>query len=161
MSLGTSYVRGAERLAQRINTIRTNTGVTLGSNVILELLLRRTEERFARQVDPDGVPWPGRMTHGTRGKVDKRSAGLPLLVRTGKLRDSIGIIRGFTPGQLGVATGAQGRIGIKDPRVAFYARMHQLGIGQERRRFLGIGALDVKAVDSLLRRAIIQPSGLR
>ena len=65
---------------------------------------------------------------------------------------------------VGSATGAGFRIGIRSTKVddgnrivdpAVYGRIHHQGNKHvPQRRILGIGALDVKAVDSLLRREL-------
>jgi len=54
-------------------------------------------------------------------------------------------------------TGAGIRIGITDPDIATYGVVQNRGNGRvPARRFLGIGRLDVKAVDSKLRRIAAQ-----
>lgn len=80
-----------------------------------------------------------------------------MLVRTGKLRASIRMIRGGA-GAMYTNTGAGFRIGIQDPEVAEYARYQQNGVPGRipARRLIGIGRLDVKAVDSLMRRRAAQ-----
>ena len=116
------------------------------------MLLRRTLERFDREVDPDGTPWKPlapatviikrRLGFGHKGK----------LKRTEALRRSIRVIRGGL-GTVYTNTGAGFRIGVDDPKVVEYARVQNSGADRiPARRFLGIGRLDVKAVDSLLRR---------
>jgi hypothetical protein len=75
------------------------------------------------------------------------------LVRKGTMRDAIQIIRGGITGATFTNTGAGVRIGIQDPEIAKYARIQNRGNHHiPARRFLGIGRLDVKSVDSLLRR---------
>lgn len=119
-----------------------------------ELLLRRTLDRFDREVDPDGQPWVD-LTDATQSRKKRAGAGdKKKLVRERTLRDSIKVIRGGLDSTF-VNTGAGLRIGIDGNTtdsdgelVSVYAR-----IQNRHRRFLGVGRLDVKAVDSLLRRA--------
>lgn len=149
----TRFVRGAEKLSRRISTIRARLALPPLVNEIGGLLLRRNLERFDREEDPDGVPWvplaastvilKRRLGYGTKGT----------LKRTEHMRDAIKLIRGNASGALYINTGARVRIGIDDPEIERYARVHQNGnMRVPRRRFLGIGRLDVKAVDSFLRR---------
>lgn len=152
MATDQRVVRGHEALTRRINTIRANLGLPAMVQEIGALLHRRTLERFDREVTPDYVPWvelspatlaiKRRLGYGHKGKLQ----------RTGKLRAAIRIIRGGL-GTVYTNTGAGLRIGVDDPRVAEYAREQNDGTSRiPARRFLGIGALDVKAVDSLMRR---------
>lgn len=155
MADDTPYVRGAERLKRRIESIRRKTALPPLTDEIGGLLLKRTMERFDRQVDPDGKPW---RPLAPATVLRRRQLGLgpePKLVRTRALRDSIKLIRGSVPGSTYTNTGAGVRIGIEDPEIAEYGAVQNRGDKAGRipaRRFLGIGRLDVKAVDSLLRR---------
>lgn len=82
--------------------------------------------------------------------------------RTGRLRGAIGVLGGAGGTGFGVVTGAGFRIGVRSQNIsdgtrtinpALYGKVHHQGNKHvPQRRFLGIGALDVKAVDSLLRR---------
>lgn len=152
MATDTKFVRGADKLRQRVATITRNLSLPPMVEEITELLHRRTLRRFDRQVDPDEKPWKP-LKEVTL--IRKRRQGFgkqPTLVRKGDLRSSIKVIRGVV-GLTFINTGAGSRIGIDNKKVAEYARLHNLGLGgQTRRRFLGIGALDVRATDSLLRR---------
>lgn len=147
----TKYVRGAEKLAQRIKTIRAVTGLPALKNEIGELLLRRTLERFDKAVDPDGKKWK---TLSPETRRQKRRLGVGgILKRTKALREAIQIIRGDVTGTIFTNTGAGIRIGVKDPKIAEYGGYHNRGAKNlPQRRFLGISAADVKAVDGLLRR---------
>lgn len=156
----TEFVRGAERLGRRIATIRENLRLPVMTQEIGELLLRRTHERFDREVDPDGRPWvplapstieiKRRLGYGNKGK----------LKRTEALRRSIRIIRGGL-GTTFTNTGAGVRIGIESPKIAEYGKAQNQGTDRiPARRFLGIGRLDVKAVDSLLRRKAKEIEGM-
>jgi hypothetical protein len=104
--------------------------------------------------DPDEKPWEplSPETIRTKGQKGMSRPEHPLFA-TGFMRKSIGVIRGQSV--IAVASGAGFKIGITDNK-AGYGRFHQLGIGVVQRRFLGINAKDVKAVDSLLRRAMLK-----
>lgn len=152
MATDNRVVRGHEQLSRRIATIRRNLGLPAMVDEIGKLLHRRHLERFDREVDPNYVPWvelspatlaiKRRLGYGHKGKLQ----------RTGALRSAIRIIRGGL-GTVYTNTGAGLRIGVEDPRIAEYARDQNEGTSRiPARRFLGIGALDVKAVDSLMRR---------
>lgn len=149
----TRFVRGAERLGRRINTIRTRLALPPMIEEIANLLLKRTRERFAKEIDPNYRPWAD-LAEST--KLRRKNAGYEgqqKLVRKGTMRDAIQIIRGGTLGTTFLSTGGGLRIGITDPDITKYARVQNQGNHHiTARRFLGIGRLDVKAVDSLLRR---------
>lgn len=148
----TEFVRGAERLGQRIATIRSTLALPALTKETGDLLLKRTLQRFDREVDPDERPWAPlkpstieikrRLGYGHKGK----------LKRTDAMRNAIRIIRGGL-GTTFTNTGAGVRIGIESPKIAEYAKAQNQGTDRiVARRFLGVGRLDVKAVDSLLRR---------
>lgn len=149
----TFYVNGAARLSQRIATIRERLSLPVMTEEIGELLLKRTLERFDREIDPDGIPWKDlspvtvfikrRMGYGNKGK----------LKRTEALRNSIKLLRGSVQGTIFTNTGAGRRIGIEAGKQADVGRAQNYGTDRiPARRFLGIGARDVKSVDSFLRR---------
>lgn len=151
----THFVRGAERLGRRINTIRTNLNLPALHNEVGELLHKRFLNRFDREITPDGLPWLPLAESTLRRKRALGYGDANKLVRTTDMRNAIQIIRGRADGGVFANTGGGLRIGIKDPEIAKYATVHNNGSGGGRtpqRRFLGIGRLDVKAVDSLLRR---------
>lgn len=146
-------VTGQQKISQRISKIREATGAFLFGNELKELLLRRTRDRFDRQVDPDGVPWTPLSLATLRRRARAGVKGRRILYQTGALREAIVLIQG-SGFITATNTGAGFRIGVQDPAVA-YGRIHQNGIGVPRRQFLGIGKLDVVAVSALLRRRII------
>ena len=156
-SIDTKFVKGADKLKARIATIRANLALPVMTEDIGKLLLARTLRRFDREVDPDERPWVPRK----EATIERRSrAGFdgegPLLVQTGALRNAIRLIRGGK-GTVSTNTGAGVRIGVQDTEIAKRAGAHQRGYGHiPQRRFLGIGRLDIKAVDSLLRRKAVQ-----
>lgn len=146
------YVRGAAKLKTRIATIRSSIDLPGIESDIGQLLLQRTLRRFDRQVDPNENKWIPLSKSGARSKAYRVGPEAPLLVRSGALRKAIALVRGGL-GQLQLNTGAGMRVGIEDQQIAEYARLHNQGKGgMPLRKFLGIGALDVKAVDALMRR---------
>ena len=146
----TKVVTGAPRLAKRIATIRAGLGVAMFKEELAQLLLRRTLDRFDKEVDPDNQAWKPLKN---KTKADKRRLGYGgILKRTLLLRNSISIIRGNAEGTMYTNTGAGIRIGVRGP-AADYGRYHQHGTPKMvQRRFLGVGELDIKSVDSFLRR---------
>lgn len=154
MAQDTKYVRGAAKLSQRIKTIQAS--LTLPSMVddITNLILARTLRRFDRQVDPDENKWEPLKESTISVKKRLGFGDKPSLVRTRKMRDAIHRIRSSL-GSTYFRTGASSLIGIDDPEIAEYAKVQNKGYKPHNipaRRFLGIGALDVRAVDSLMRR---------
>lgn len=149
----TPFVNGAARLSQRIATIRQRLAVGPMTNEIAALLLKRTQRRFDDEVDPNNQPWENlapstiaakrRLGFGKQGK----------LKRTLNLRNSIAIVK-QSIGAVYTNTGAGARIGIEESAAAVYGRYQNSGLGKRlpARRFLGVGALDIKAVDSFMRR---------
>lgn len=154
----TKYVRGAQKLSKRIATIRASIQLPLLVDDITALLLSRTLRRFDREVDPNEKPWAPLQPQSIARKRRAGYGDRKLLVQTGNLRSAIKAIRGGT-GTISTNTGAGSRIGIEDPKVVKYARLHNQGRGgMPLRKFLGIGADDVKAVDGLMRRKGLQLS---
>lgn len=152
-------VHGERALAARIRRVRGSVRTTLKDKVP-PLLLRRTKDRFNRQVDPNERPWQeladSTLERRRRGGNFRRK----ILHQTERLKRGIALIRGRAA--LAVNTGAEIRIGVKDAVAAAYGRYHQRGEGgQVQRRFLGIGRADVRAVDLLLKNAIIRANGLK
>jgi phage gpG-like protein len=146
----TRFVSGAERLGRRIRTLRDRFGLAPFKEELGDLLLARTMRRFDAEVDPDGVPWASLARKTQRDRARLGFDGQKL-VRTGKMRDSIQLIRGV--GGFYTNTGAGLRIGIPNGREAMIGWVQNHGYGAiPARRFLGVGRLDVKAVDSFLRR---------
>lgn len=149
----TEFVRGAEKLAQRIRTIRANLALPAMTAEIGDLLLRRTLTRFDQEIDPDGKPWVPLAPTTIETKLRLGFGGKGKLKRTETLRKSITIIRGNASGSVYTNTGAGVRIGVSSEARAEIARAQNSGTNKiPARRFLGIGALDIKSVDSFLRR---------
>lgn len=156
-SSDTRFVHGAQRLGQRIATIRANLRLPSMVAEISELLLKRTLQRFDSERDPERRRWSPLTTYTLVRRLAEGYPEGPILRRSGELRGAIHIIRGSAAGSVYTNTGAQSRIGIDDPSIVPYAAAHQNGApGLPKRRFLGISRLDVKAVDSLLRRKAAQ-----
>ena len=153
MAKDTPYVRGAEKLKRRIDTVRTNLNLPGMTAEIAGLLLVRTMQRFDAEMTPNGSKWkPLKEATIQRRLRDGFGGAHPILKQTGTLRDSIAVIKGGS-GSTYFNTGAESRIGVQDPDVAKYARVQNKGgKGIVARKFLGISQLDVKAVDSLMRR---------
>lgn len=152
MAIDTPFVRGADKLKVRLDTIRRSLDISLLLEETKDLIHRRTIRRFEQEVDPDGKPWAKLKASSLRRKARKGAGDRQILVQTGAMKKAIKIIRGGV-GSTFTNVGAGFRIGIQDPQIAEYARVQNRGYGSiPKRRFLGIGALDIKAVDSLLRR---------
>lgn len=152
-------VHGERAVAARMLKIRADIRTTLG-NKVPALLLRRHKDRFNRQVDPDERPWQELADSTLERRRRGGSARRKILHDTERLKRGIALIRGRSA--LAVNTGADIRIGVKDAVAAAYGRYHQRGEGgQVQRRFLGIGRGDVRAVDLLLKSAIIRANSLR
>lgn len=153
MATDSPFVKGAEKLSRRIGTIRTRLALPPLTEEIGGLLLRRTLNRFEREVDPDENPWRPLAESTLRRKQAEGYGGKKKLQRTEQMKKAIKLIRGRADGGTFFNTGAGIRIGITDPEVAVRARAQNRGTTRiPMRRFLGIGALDIRAVDSFLRR---------
>ena len=161
MGFDTRFVRGADKLKQRIDTIKA--GVPFALNAAMDdvgkLLLKRIKDRYIRQVNPDGIAWKSLAQSTLERKKyppTKTQFRTTILKSTELLFDSIKIIETDKERFFASATGAGVRIGVVDEKAAAYGRLHQNGIKNRlpQRRFLGISQLDIKATDSLLRRRI-------
>lgn len=149
-------VTGDQKLLRRIRTIQQGLPPLVSRERLGSFLVRRMQDRFDRRVDPDGVRWKERSPN-TPGNH-------PLLEKEGHMRKAIGVLGGVGGSGMGINTGAGFRIGVRSVKVqeksrtvdtAVYARSHQLGFKKiPKRRFIGISDLDIKAVDSLLRREV-------
>lgn len=150
----TAFVGGAQKLRQRIRTITRNLALPVLTEEIGDLLYMRTMRRFRAEVDPDGRRWADLAPSTLRRKASMGLADTQKLERRGYMMKAIKKITGRTADSTFFNTGAGVRIGIDDPGIAEYARAQNRGVKGRipARRFLGIGRLDVKAVDSLLRR---------
>lgn len=151
----TPQVKGVGSLSSRIKRLREGAVGIVNDVQIAQLLESRIRARFAQGVAPDGTPWPGLMetTIARKGRKGSRNKD-KLLQDTGRLFASLKIIQGGNVGLLAGATGAGVRIGISDPIAAEYGRLHNYGLGQEKRRFIGLSTLDVVAVSGYLRRRL-------
>lgn len=153
----TPFVRGSAKLQQRIRTISRTLGLPALMPEVGDLLYARTMRRFDRQVDPDENAWPPLAESTLRRKKAEGFEGKPPLVRKGDMRNAIRLIVGNATGATYTNTGAGFRIGIAEEDIAEYATIQNRGNQRiPARRFLGIGRLDVKAVDSLMRRKAIK-----
>ena len=151
MATDTPFVRGADKLRARLQRVADAVNLAALVEDIGQTLERRTIQRFDREIDPDEQPWAPLSRVTLENKKKLGCGNRRKLVRTGELRSSIRRVRG-TAG-LAVNTGAGFRIGITDPRIAQKGRYLNFGTRKiPARRFLGIGMLDIRAVDGLLRR---------
>lgn len=153
-------VLGSSQVRAKLNAAREAIPEALSRERLGAFLLRRMKERFVRGVDPDGQPW--------RPLSPNTRRGVGPLRKTGNLLQSIKIIEGNDRGGFATATGAGFRIGITSIKyksksdtgrsrvedTAKYGPLHQLGIGVPKRRILGLGATDKKAVADLVRREL-------
>jgi phage gpG-like protein len=148
-------VLGSKALLAKLRRVSAAASGVVGDVELERLLLSRVRARFEQGVSPDGTPWPGLMesTVASKKRHGFRRPEAPLQA-TGRLLQSIQIIHGSNEGLLAGNTGAGFRIGISDKIAAVYGRLHNYGIGQERRQFIGLGRLDVVAVSGLLRRRL-------
>lgn len=155
----TPFVKGVEKLQRRIATIRKSVALPELTSEIGGLLLIRTLRRFEAEVDPNQRPWVPLAKITEETKKRKGAGGRKILQQTGDLKHSIRLIRGGA-GTLFTNTGASVRIGVDNPKTLMRATAAQKGLGSNpQRRFFGLGALDIKAVDSLLRRKAKQIEG--
>jgi phage virion morphogenesis protein len=105
------------------------------------VLFNRMRERFLRQVDPDGVPWPPSKAAAKR-KASGRGGGT--LFASGRLWESLQL---YADGPLSRA------IGTDVP----YGKFHQYGtIHLPRRQFLGFGADDIGYMEQLAVKRITE-----
>jgi|SRR5258706_729212 len=173
-------LRGGKELATRIATIRNNFGaaITVLNSRIGALLVDRIKQRYLKQIDENNSPW-AQLARKTvkkkewmykRGLLSASPAAFPnsILLESGNLYNSIGIIdKHQTSGlagsvgsvtRIGVQRGFEHEEGIRKKRVVDpgeYGRFHQYGRGRlPIRRFLGVSQLDIKSIDSLFRREI-------
>ena len=159
MALDNDSIRGADRLIKRLDTLRQQYDISDMMEGVAQLMLRRTQQRFDRQVDPEGNPWAP-LAPSTLVRRRKGYAGKPPLVRTGALRGAIAIIKGGT-GSVFTNTGAGFRIGVQNPDIAAYAAVQSRGSRHvPARPFLGVSDLDVRAVDGFIRRRVIQAEAI-
>lgn len=150
-----SRVLGTNTVLKRLATVRQGAAGLLEDRELAELLLSRIKGRFMQGVAPDGTPWPG-LLEGTIAEKRRKGTKHPeqLLYETGRLYNSIKIIQGSNAGLLAGNTGLGIRIGVSDPVAAEYGRLHNYGIGQERRQFIGLSALDLVAVRGKINRKL-------
>jgi len=145
---------GVLKLRNRLKALQATLAIPVLTEEIGQLLLRRTLARFDREVDPNEVPWtPLASETLERRKRAGGNSGKKILVQTGALRASIQLLRGANTGTISTNTGAGVRIGVEDPEQTMKAFVHNKGYGKiPMRKFLGIGKLDIRSVDGLMRR---------
>lgn len=149
---GSERVVGAQALRQKLQRLGAQLPrAVLNKERLGSFMLRRMRQRFLAEKDPQGVRWPA-LKPSTR-------PGAQILLRSGTLYRAIAVMNGDSGSSLQSATGLGFRIGVlhhanNDAYADEYGAIHQFGLGITKRRFLGIGPADVKAVDALLRREI-------
>lgn len=153
-----SKVLGTSEVVRRIGKLRAAMAVGVKDEALAQLLLARIKGRFMATVSPQGVPWVGLSTQTVkrrRSQPGKYTRPTQPLYGTGRLYRAINIVRaGQAAGAFVGSTGLGIRIGVTDTSPvaegrmspAEYGRLHNYGIGQEKRQFLGLSALDLEAV---------------
>lgn len=151
----TPQVVGAAALIQKLKKVREQTVGVLTEPEIQNLLVKRIRARYEQGVSPEGTPWAGLMESTIeRKKYQGYKNPAALLRATDRLFNSIRVIKSGNIGLLGVSTGAGFRIGVTDPAAVERGRIHNYGFGVERRQFLGLSPLDVRAVGDMMRRRL-------
>lgn len=162
--------RGSQKVKAMLDRAQKAAGLVYSQKALEKLLVARTKGRFnefgaagpyssVAGRDPDGVPWKPLAASTTNYRSG--NPGRALFV-TGALRDSIGVTRS-NMGKVAVQSPSGGgfSIGVRNTTAqaeggktpSQYARFHQFGTATlPQRRFLGIGAGDVKAVDDWIAR---------
>lgn len=157
MAIDTRTVTGADKLKLRIATVRASLQLPKLVDEIGVLLLRRVKDRFVKGIDADYQPWTPLSPNTIKEKARLGYGDKGMLRRTDAMFNAIHIIRGSNAGAIVMNSGAGVRIGINDPLILTRARTHQRGSRKvPARPFLGVGRLDIKAVDSLMRRKAAQ-----
>lgn len=162
----TRNVKGASKLKRRLLTLRARMENIVEDSRVENLLVNRIKRRMVQGVDTNLVPFHPLAPATIRRKKHKKTVRGPgaILFETGAMYDAIGVTK--RRGQLSSPTGAGFSIGIasSNAKIQERAREHNFGNGRlPQRQFLGVNRLDVKAVDSLMRREmakIIARSGL-
>jgi phage virion morphogenesis protein len=108
-----------------------------------EAMLLSTDDRFANEVDPSGIPW---QANSPRTIAQKRAQGRinKILQSTGRLRSSI--TYQATRDRVVVGTNVK------------YAAKHQLGQGAPKREFLGVSEGDRQEIVSILTTFLTETS---
>jgi len=176
LDLGVQFaVTGASKVKKLLDNagVAVNNILHRGQNRLEDFILKRTKARFGTpgsspmaQKDPYGVAWPPLSPKTKRKRNKNRSQKL---VDTGQLYKSIMVIKkNMSTAALTSPTGGGFSIGVNPTfsgNSVKYAWTHQKGAfnwqGRRipKRRFLGIGPEDVKAVREEIRRTVIE-SGL-
>lgn len=159
-------VLGSQQVKAKLATVRAKLPTLLTRQRLGDYLVRRMQDNFKKERNPDGVSWPG---HAATTKP-----GLGILRKTENLYKSIGVVDGNPGGIFASATGAGFRIGVKSIRytetskrgksrtvdTAVYGRVHQQGNSHvPQRKFIGIGAADRKSIADLVRREMKKALG--
>lgn len=157
-------VLGSQKVRAKLAAVRAEVPDLLNRDRLASFLIRRMQDNFGKQADPNGTPWP---------KHSPKTRPGPILKKSGSLRKSIARIDGNPRGIFASATGAGFRIGItsithfevykrgggRTVDTAEYGPLHQQGKGIPKRRFIGLGPTDQKAIADLLRREMRKAVG--
>jgi hypothetical protein len=164
-------VRNTSKLLAKLAAVKGGVHSILGQGKLEAFMLRRVQMRFAprngnaqAQRSPDGKPWKQLKERSRRKHNQNRSQ---VLVDSSALRNAIKVVRSNLRSEAALAspTGAGFYIGVdKGGEVGKYARIQNNGGWSgvlhkshiPSRRFLGVSAADIKAVDSLIKRSLLK-----
>jgi len=139
-------IRGADALEKAIKSL----DAAMDTRQILDqgaaILFNRIRTRFLQEIDPEGVKWPPSKAALWRHAHDK---GGGTLFDTGKLFHSLQLFA-ESPTSRSIGTNATSDKGFPYPIV------HQFGLGQVRREFLGFGDADVKLMSEFVVKRIVE-----
>jgi phage gpG-like protein len=124
----TEVIKGIETLRKKIDPVK-----ILDDSI--GFLLKKTQQRFLNEVNPEGVPW----IPSQAGIARKQSGGSGTLFDSGNLFRSMKIL-GKGVLEKSITTNID------------YAHDHQFGKGQEVREFFGVSVQDINSI----RKAIIK-----
>lgn len=138
-------------LSRKLNNLRGRAATAAEGDAAQRRLLKRVKDRFLREVDERGIPWPG-LSPYTQKRKGIMGDG-QILVDTGALYKSIRVEKGAGgPGTVRVNTGAGFRI-VAGGSEAPYAPVHQFGSEDiPQRKFLGVSKQDVRSLTRLTQR---------
>lgn len=153
-------VRGVSDVVRRIALVRREFALVATDADYAKLIKDRVLRRFDKAVDPDDVPWKklADSTVRIKTKAGYSQPDRPLKA-TLALRRAIDVIKGRADGLFASATGAGFRIAVTDPDASEYGRWQNNGshaAGIPARRFLGVGASDVRALRDMARRRMVK-----
>lgn len=154
--MSTPKVRGHQEIITRLRKVAAGVSSAAVGADIEKFMEDRVKLRFSRQRDPDGNKWDA-----ISPQWAKRKGNNKILTHSGTLRKAIKVVR-RNAGSLASSTGLGFSIGVDpdatDPNgvpAIQYGRVHNFGMGRHPpRRFLGMGALDIRALQDRMRTAV-------